>query len=31
VKELTKLIDEKKQKKEIIEKELKGTTYWVIR
>jgi len=31
LKELTKLIDEKKQKKEIIEKELKGTTYWIIK
>jgi len=31
VRELIKLIDEKKQKKEIIEKELKGTTYWIIK
>jgi len=31
VRELIEKIDKKKQKKEIIEKEFKGTTYWIIK
>jgi len=31
IKELTNIIDKKKQKKEIIEKEFKGVTYWIIK
>jgi len=31
VKELINIIDKKKQKKEIVEKEFKGTTYWIIK
>jgi len=31
VKELINMIDKKKQKKEIVEKEFKGTTYWIIK
>ena len=31
VRELIEMIDKRKQKKEIIEKEFKGTTYWIIK